>query len=542
MSSGESEIWEDNGRVELKNDEMEKLYAETFHSIQEGTILRGRVLSLRQDGVIVDIGYKSEGFIPIEEFSGDEIGSLQVGDDLEVFVERIEDAEGMLMLSKERATKIKVWEMLEHALREGTKVEGKIVGKTKGGFSVDIAGVTAFLPGSQVDIKPMKDTDSLIGRKFAFKVLKLNNKLSNVIVSRRVILEEELRKKRAETLERLKEGEIMTGIVKNITDYGVFVDLGGIDGLLHISDISWGRINHPSEFFSIGDEISVIVLKYDETSGKVTLGFKQKKPDPWTLVDEKYPVGKRAKGKVVSITDYGAFIELEEGLEGLVHISEIDWFPRMRHPSKYLSIGDIVDTVVLKVDKDERRLSLSIKQTKPSPWELVSQRYTVGQKVSGKVKTITDFGVFVGLPEGIDALIHISDLSWTKHIRHPSEVLKKGQKIDAVVLNVEPEAEKMSLGLKQLEQDPWLHDIPERFKLGAEVTGKVLSITDFGIFVELEGKVEGLVYSSEIVKPASGKIEDVLKPGDEIPVRIIKIDCEERKIGLSMKNLKRVDA
>ncbi len=527
--------------MELKNDEMEKLYAETFHSIQEGSILKGKILSLRQDGVIIDVGYKSEGFIPMEEFSEEEIGSLQIGADLEVFVEKIEDAEGTLALSKERATKIKVWEMLENALRDGRSVEGKIVGKTKGGFSVEISGVAAFLPGSQVDIKPLKNVDNLIGKKLSFRVLRLNSKLSNVIVSRRAILEEEIQKKKAATLEQLKEGQVMQGIVKNITDYGVFVDLGGIDGLLHISDISWGRINHPSEFFAIGDEISVVILKFDEANEKVTLGYKQRKPDPWTLVDEKYPVGKRVKGKVVSITDYGAFIELEEGLEGLVHISEIDWLSRLRHPSKYLSIGETVETLVLKVDKDERRLSLSIKQVKPSPWSLVSQRYTVGQRVSGKVKTITDFGVFVGLPEGIDALIHISDLSWTKHIKHPSELLKKGQTIDAIVLSIDSESEKMALGLKQLEQDPWVHDIPERFKLGSEVMGKVLSLTDFGIFVELEGGGEGLVYSSEIAKPHPENTDEDIKPGDTIAVRIIKIDCEERKIGLSMKNLKRAD-
>jgi small subunit ribosomal protein S1 len=525
--------------VELRNDEMEKLYAETFHSIQEGTILKGKIVALRQDGVIIDIGYKSEGFIAIEEFSGEEIGLLKPGTDIEVYVERLEDADGVIRLSKDRATKIKVWETLESALRDGTTLEGKVVGKTKGGLLVDISGVSAFLPGSQVDVKPLKDIDSLIGRKISFKVIKLNSKLSNVIVSRRAILEEKIRKKKIETLEILKEGQLMNGIVKNITDYGVFVDLGGVDGLLHISDISWGRINHPSEFFAVGDEVTVLVLKYDEEHEKVTLGYKQRKPDPWSVVDEKYPVGKRVKGKVVSITDYGAFIELEEGLEGLVHISEIDWLSRPKHPSKYLSIGETVEAVVLKVDQEERRLSLSIKQVKPSPWEVVSQRYQVGQKISGKVKTITDFGVFVGLSEGVDGLIHISDLSWTKHIKHPSEILRKGQKIDTIVLSIEPGAEKMALGLKQIEPDPWAYDIPERFKLGSEVKGKVLTITDFGIFVELEGGVEGLIYSSEIVRPASGKTEDGIKPGEGIRVRIIKIDCDERKIGLSMKNLKK---
>ncbi len=525
--------------MELKNEELEKLYAETFHSIKEGTILKGKVVAVRHDGVIVDIGFKSEGFVPIEEFSGKEVSSLQEGSEVEVYVESIEDAEGMIILSKERATKIKVWDTLEEAMRSGSPVEGKVVGKTKGGFSIDISGVIAFLPGSQVDVKPVRDIENLIGKKILFKVIKLNNKLSNVIVSRRAVIEQEIQKKKFETIEKLGEGQLLQGTVKNITDYGVFVDLGGIDGLLHISDISWGRINHPAEFFAVGDEIEVIILKYDRENEKVTLGYKQKKPDPWSVVEEKYPAGKRLTGKVVSITDYGAFIELEEGLEGLVHISEIDWMPRPKHPSKYLTIGETVETVVLKVDKDERRLSLSIKQIQPSPWELVSQRYKIGQTISGKVKTLTDFGVFVGLPEGIDALIHISDLSWTKHIKHPSEILKKGQKVDAVVLSIEPEAEKMALGLKQAEPDPWLGDIPERFKLGAEVSGKILTITDFGIFVELEGGVEGLIYSSEIVKPSAGMIEEAYKPGDSIDVRIIKIDCEERKIGLSMKNLKR---
>ena len=525
--------------MELKNNDMERIYAETFHNIKEGKILKGRVLALKQDVVIVDIGYKSEGIIPIGEFSEEEITSLQLGNNIEVYIEHMKDSDGMVTLSKERATKIKIWETLENAFQDGTTVEGKVVAKTKGGFSVDISGVNAFLPGSQVDIKTPLETDTIIGKKMLFRVLKLNSKLSNVIISRKAILEEERQKKRAETIEILKEGLLMSGIVKNITDYGVFVDLGGVDGLLHISDISWGRINHPSEFFAIGDEIEVIILKYDEKSNKVTLGYKQQKPDPWSNVDEKYPVGENVRGKVVSITDYGAFIELEIGLEGLVHLSEIEWVSRPKHPSKYLSIGETVDAVVLKADKEERRLSLSMKQLKPSPWELVSQRYMVGQKISGKVKTITDFGVFIGLPEGVDALIHISDLSWTKHIKHPSEILRKGQKVEAVVLSIEPSAERMALGLKQLESDPWLHDIPERFKLGSEVTGKVLRITDFGIFVVLEGGVDGLIYPSEIVKPAAGRIEDVIKEGDDINIRIIKVDLDERKIGLSMKNLKR---
>ncbi len=525
--------------MEIKNTEMERLYAETFHSIEEGLILTGKVLSIKQDGVIVDIGYKSEGFVRIEEFTYEELKSLKPGDTLEVYVENIRDSEGVVNLSKERASKIKIWDVLEKAVREGIIVEGTVTEKTKGGLTVDVGGVKAFLPGSQIDMKLTKDLDSLIGEKMPLKVLKINNKRSNVIVSRRAVLEEERLKKKGETIGKIKPGAVVEGMVKNITDYGVFVDLGGIDGLLHISDISWGRINHPSEFFALGEKIEVVILKYDETNERITLGYKQKNPDPWANVYDKFPVGQKIKGKVVSITDYGAFVELEEGLEGLVHISEIDWTPRPKHPSKYLSIGEMVEAVVLKVDKDERKLSLSIKQTKPSPWEVVSRNYTVGQRIAGKVKSLTDFGAFVGLPEGVDGLIHISDLSWTKHVKHPSELLKKGQKVDAVILLLDPANEKMALGLKQLESDPWVETIPSKFRLGDEVNGKALRITDFGIFIELEGGIEGLIYSSEVVQPASG---EPIKEGDTIPARIIKIDLEERKIGLSMKNLKRTDA
>ncbi len=523
--------------MDFKNNEMERLYAETFRTIQEGTILTGKVLAIKPDGVIVDIGYKSEGFVRAEELTPGELQKLKPGDPIEVYVENIRDAEGVVKLSKDRAAKIKTWEVLEKAVQDESPVEGTVTEKTKGGLTVDIAGVKAFLPGSQVDIKITRDLDSLIGQKMSFRILKINNKRSNVIVSRRAILEEERNKKKGEIIGTIKEGALLEGTVKNITDYGVFVDLGGIDGLLHISDISWGRINHPSEFFAVGDQIEVIVLKYDEANERVTLGYKQKRPDPWADVYERYPVGQKVKGKVVSITDYGAFIELEEGLEGLVHISEIDWTPRLKHPSKYLSIGETVEAIVLKADKEERKLSLSIKQTKPSPWEIISQRYQVGQRIAGKVKSLTDFGAFIGLPEGVDGLIHISDLSWTKHIRHPSELLKKGQKVEAVILSIDTEHEKMALGLKQLEEDPWNEKIPSTFKLGDEVTGKILRITEFGIFIELEGGVEGLIYSSEVVR-SSGE-EEPFKEEDTIPARIIKIDLEERKIGLSMKNLKR---
>jgi small subunit ribosomal protein S1 len=378
----------------------------------------------------------------------------------------------------------------------------------------------------------VRDVDSLVGVKSKVKILKMNTRRSNIIVSRRQFLEEERASKKEDTLKNLKEGAIMHGVVKNITDYGVFIDLGGIDGLLHISDISWGRISHPSKHFEVGQDVEVVVLNFDGENEKVTLGFKQKMADPWSNVDVKYPVGTRVKGRVVSITDYGAFVEVEEALEGLIHSSEIEWVPRPKHPSKYLNVGDEVEAVVLKADKDERRLSLSLKQLKPSPWDLVNERYREGQVIHGKVRGLTDFGAFIGLPEGVDGLVHISDLSWTKHVKHPSEMLKKGQEVDAVVLSIEPDKERMALGLKQLVTDPWINDIPQRYALGDEFECKVLRNTEFGIFVELENEVEGLVYSSEILEEG-----EPLKEGDMIRARIIKVDLANKKIGLSMKNV-----
>ncbi|UCE79673.1 MAG: 30S ribosomal protein S1 [Nitrospiraceae bacterium] len=529
--------------MELEHNEMARLYAETFHNIEEGLILTGTVIAVKENAVLVDIGYKSEGFIPLGEFRENELAALQPGQEIEVFLVHINDSEGVVRLSKERAGKIKIWEILVKAASDGTCVEGRITEKIKGGLNVDVCGIKAFLPGSQIDTKSIKDLDGLIGREMSFKVLKINNKRSNVIVSRRAVIEEERMKQKSRTIENIREGALMEGTVKNITDYGVFVDLGGIDGLLHISDISWGRINHPSEFFVLGDAIEVMVLKFDRENERVTLGYKQKHPDPWENVYDKYPAGMKVKSKVVGITDYGVFIKLEEGLEGLVHISELDWLPKLKHPSKYLTIGETIEAVVLKVDKEERKLSLSIRQTKPSPWELVSERYHVGQKISGKVKSLTDFGAFIGLPEGIDGLIHISDMAWTKHVKHPSEMLRRGQKIEAVILALDADHEKMSLGLKQLEEDPWLEKIPSRFRLGDEVKGTVLNVADFGIFLELDEGVEGLIYSSEIVnthKDGTDSEPSPIEEGEEIWARIIKIDINDRKIGLSMKNLHQV--
>jgi small subunit ribosomal protein S1 len=521
--------------MEIRDEELEKLYAETFLGIESGSVLKGKVLSVKPDALIVDVGYKSEGIIKGSEFTPDELSNLKEGDEIEVYVVAVNDSEGMVVLSKHRATMIKLWSVIEECVKEEKPIEGTIKEMTKGGAFVDIGGIKAFLPGSHVDIKPVKQIEALMGEKMLFKVIKVNNKRSNVIVSRRLYLEEERERLKERTLEDLEEGALVKGTVKNITDYGVFIDLGGIDGLLHISDISWGRIAHPSKYFSVGDDVEVVVLNFDKENDKVTLGYKQKMEDPWTKVEEKYPPGTRVSGRVVSITDYGAFVEVEEALEGLVHASEIEWAPRPKHPSKYLSPGDGVEAVVLKSDKDERRLSLSLKQIKPSPWELVADRYKVGQVVSGKIRGITEFGSFVGLPEGVDGLIHISDISWTKHVRHPSEILKKGMEVEVVVLSMDPQSERMALGIKQLTPDPWLSEIPEKYKLGSEFKCSVLRITEHGIFVEIDSEVEGLIYSSEIVE-ADGPI----KEEDEVMARIIKVDFTNKKLGLSMKNVKEI--
>ena len=524
--------------------DIESLYTKSLVGIERGAIADGKVIAVKADTIVVDIGYKSEGAIPLAEFSEDELSSIREGDIIEVYIEKLDD-QG-IMLSKEKASRIRTWEKLASIYNNNSLVEGRVIEKTKGGFFVDVLNVKAFLPSSQVDLKGAKNIDSFIGKTIPLKILKMHppksfssqspNQASesSLIVSRRQVIEEERNKKKEETLKTLQEGVILKGVVKNITDYGVFVDIGGIDGLLHISDISWRKVNHPSEFFSIGDEKEFIVLRFDRETEKVTLGYKQKAPDPWLTVEELYTPGMTVKGKVVSIVDYGIFVEIAEGLEGLVHVSELDWTPRPKHPSKYVSLNSEIEVSILSVKKDERRLSLSLKQLKPKPWQIVAERYQPGQKVTGRVKTLTDFGAFIRLPEGVDGLIHISDLSWTKHIKHPSEVLRKNQKVEAQILNIEPEKERMALGIKQLLPDPWQSEIPEKFKLGEEFMGKVLKKTDFGIFVELEGDVEGLVYSSEIDNSKE------ITEGGEIQVRVIKLNLEERKIGLSMKNLKKV--
>jgi small subunit ribosomal protein S1 len=524
--------------------ELEQMYAETLHRIHSGMVVKGRVMSIKPAAVVVDIGYKSEGSVNSTEFSSEELSKLNIGDEINVFIERINDHDGVITLSRERAARINAWENLSASMKNGSSVEGRVLDKTKGGLILNVMGVKAFLPGSQIDVKPVKNLDEFDDQTIRVKILKMaharphpgqSSPGMSMIVSRRAVIEEETRKLREETLKSLSEGALVRGRVKNITDYGVFVDLGGIDGLLHISDISWGRVSHPAEFFAVGDEREFLVLKFDPESHKVTLGYKQKKANPWLSVEEKYGIGKTIRGKIVNVTDYGVFVEVEEGLEGLIHISELDWSPHHRHPSKIVSIGENIEVKVINVNKDEKRLSLSLKQIQPKPWDLIKERYQIGQKISGKVKTITDFGVFVRLPEGVDGLIHIADLSWTKHIRHPSEMLKKGQKVDAVVLSVDATRERMALGIKQLTDDPWAVEIPAKFRLGEEFRGRILRKSDFGIFTELDNSVEGLIYTSEI--DTTGELNE----GDEIWVRIIKVNVEERKIGLSMKNVGKHD-
>lgn len=518
----------------VSSDEMQRLYDETFKRIEEGGIVKGQVVAVEPNGVVVDIGYKSEGTVPIEEFSPKELQSVKAGDVIEVFIEDREDAEGNIVLSKEKADRRKVWENIEEVYKMGKPISGKIVGKVKGGLNVDI-GIKAFLPGSQIDVRPIKDLDRMVGQTSQVKIIKMDQKRGNVVVSRRALIEEQVKKMREQTLEALAEGQLLEGYVKNITDYGVFVDLGGIDGLLHITDISWGRIGHPSEVFKVGEKISVKVLKYDPDTGRVSLGHKQKTPDPWIAVEDKCPIGSRVRGKVVSITDYGAFVSIEDGVEGLIHISDMSWTNEVKHPSRVVSVGEIITAVVLNIDKQNRKISLGLKQAESNPWDTVETKYPSGTVIEGKVRNLTEFGAFVGLEEGIDGLIHISDMSWLKHIKHPSEVLKKGQSVKAVVLKVDKDKQRISLGLKQLSGDPWTKDIPERYPIGGAVKGKIVRITDFGIFVELEEGVEGLIHVSESGVEPPVRAEDVMKPGDEIWAKVIKIDLADRKIALSIK-------
>ena len=525
-----------NTGEELDRGTLEAMYEETFKNFEEGTITEGRVVAIQKDKVIVDIGYKSEGFISMNQFLSDDLSTLTVGDYIKVYIEQREDSEGNLLLSKEKADKMKVWEALEVSHQEEKEVEGKVIARIKGGMMVDI-GVKAFLPGSQIDLTPVRDLDGLVGATFSFKIIKINHRRGNIVISRRVLLEETRDKRRQRTLATLTEGQLMQGTVKNITDYGAFLDLGGIDGLLHITDMSWGRVGHPSDIFSVGDRADVLVLKYARETGRISLGLKQKNADPWMNIASRYPEASRVNGKVVSLADYGAFVELEPGVEGLVHVSEMSWTNEVRHPSRVVAVGDAIEAQVLYVDQQGRKISLGMKQTVPNPWDIIQSRYPAGTQIEGKVKSVTDFGAFVGLDEGIDGLIHISDMSWTKHIKHPLELFKKGQRVSAIILCIDKEKERLSLGYKQLTADPWESDIPSRYLVGAMVTGEVSKVADFGVFVRLEDDVEGLIHVSEI-GAADGQetLEERFEIGGQIPVRIVKVDGNERKIALSVKD------
>ncbi|MDK2848484.1 MAG: small subunit ribosomal protein [Desulfuromonadales bacterium] len=533
------ETKENNNTDEFMDDEfedMEQSFKELFeNSIKElnvGDVVEGTVLQINGDMVVVDVGYKSEGIIPLSEFA-DENGQtdIKVGDKVDVLFERRENENGLISLSKEKADRQKIWNNLE----EGAVVEGRIAARIKGGLSVDI-GVNAFLPGSQVDLRPVRNLDKLLGETFEFKIIKLNKRRGNIVLSRRVLLEEQRESLRQKTLETLAEDQEVVGVVKNLTDYGAFIDLGGIDGLLHITDMSWGRVAHPSDVLAVGDKVKVKVLKFDREKERVSLGLKQLTADPWLSVAEKYPTGSRVTGKVVSLTDYGAFVELDEGVEGLIHVSEMSWTKRIKHPSKILSIGDEVESVVLAVDVPNRRISLGLKQTERNPWEIIGEKFPVGTIIEGQVKNITDFGIFVGVDDGIDGLVHISDLSWTKRIKHPSELYKKGDVVKAVVLNIDQDNERFSLGIKQLAADPW-QTIATRYAPGTMIQGKVTSVTDFGIFLEVEEGIEGLIHVSEISKEKVDSPKDFAKVGDNLEAVVLHVDTEDKKIALSIKHV-----
>ena len=518
--------------------EFAAMFEESLRTVKPGGVVKGRVVGITATHVLIDVGYKSEGQTPIQEFT-DREGNLQVkvGDEVDVYFDSSEGENGGIVLSRQRAENMKVWEDIEKSFNEGTGIEGRIIGKVKGGFKVDV-GVMGFLPGSHVDVRPSRNLDKFLGTTDRFAVLKFNRARGNVVLSRRALLEKERDGLKLDILKILEEGVILEGTVKNITGYGAFVDLGGIDGILHISDMSWGRISHPSEVVHVGDKIKVVVLKFDAEKERISLGMKQLTPDPWNTVASKYPAGSRVQGKVISIMDYGAFVELESGIEGLIHISEMSWSRKIAHPSKILQVGQQVDVVVLNVDPGHRRISLGLKQVMANPWEAAREKYPVGSTVKGPVRNITDFGIFIGIEEGIDGLAHVSDLHWTKKIKHPSELFKKGDIVEAKVLGINVENERFSLGVKQMTTDPW-KIIAERYPVGSKIKGQVTSVPDFGVFVRIEEGVEGLVHVSQLSSERVDKPSSLYKPGDEVEAEVINLDPNERKIGLSVRALRK---
>src|SRR5512142_1415434 len=513
--------------------------SQTLNKLKPGSIVTGIVVEIRNDVVVINAGLKSEGIVPIEQFKS-ENGALEVevGDEVKVALDALEDGFGETKLSREKAKRSMVWDDLEQAFDKEETITGKISGKVKGGFTVDIKDVRAFLPGSLVDVRPVRDPVYLEGKDLEFKIIKLDRKRNNVVVSRRAVVESEHSEEREQLMEKLQEGAILHGVVKNLTDYGAFVDLGGIDGLLHVTDMSYGRIGHPSEVLHVGDEITVKILKFDRTKERVSLGVKQLEPDPWETVVERYPLNARVIGRVVSLTDYGAFIELEQGVEGLVHVSEMSWTKRVKHPSKLVEVGQQVEAVVLDIDPRAKRISLGMKQIEANPWTLLEDKYPIGSVIRGEVRNVTDFGIFVGVEEGIDGLVHVSDISWTERIKHPGEKFKKGDVVEAAVLNIDVENERFSLGIKQIQPDPWT-TLSERHPVGSRVKGKVTKVTDFGAFVEIEPGIEGLVHVSELREERTENPRDVVKEGDEVEVKVIDMDLQERKVALSIKQLNR---
>ena len=518
-------------------DSLEKIEAVFDTSIKNfdlGTILRGRILGVIGNNVILDTGYKSEGIVPLSEF--DSPDEVEVGTDIEVMLESFEDDTGLIQISKRKADRIRGWEKIVNKYQEGDVVTGKVVRKIKGGLLVDV-GIPIFLPASQIDIKPPGEIAEYIGKEVTCKILKIDEIQQNIIVSRRKLIEEERNKQKREFLDNVQIGQVVKGEVKNIADFGAFIDLGGIDGLLHITDMSWGRISHPSEMLAIGDDVEVKILDIDAVKDKVSLGLKQKTENPWTSVEEKYPIGSKIKGQVVNIMSYGAFIKLETGIEGLVHISEMSWTRRINHPSDVVAIGDSVEAVVLNINKDKEEISLSIKQVEQNPWTNIEEKYQPGHTIKGRVRNLTNYGAFIEIDEGIDGLLHISDMSWSKKVAHPSEIIKKGEMIEVKILSVDKDKKRVSLGIKQLTDDPWKKEIPEKYHVGDIVKGKVTKMTDFGAFIDLSNGLEGLLHISEVSKEKIKKLESVLSIGQELTVKIVKIEPEARKIGLSLKGM-----
>lgn len=516
--------------VSSKNDEMAMLYESTIKDIKEGQIIKGRIIEIRNKDVVVDIGYKSEGIVSISEFS--DRSKLKIGEEIEVYLDSKEDERGSVVISKQKADRLQGWERIISTSKEGDVVTGRPTRKVKGGLMVDI-GMEAFLPASLASLKNYSNLDELVGQALEFKIVKINRPRKNIVLSRKDVLQQRAEESKQKLLSVLEKGRVVHGAVKNITDFGAFIDLGGLDGLLHITDMSWGRISHPSEMLAIGDKIEVVVLDFNKETNRVSLGLKQKSANPWKEVDVKYPVGSKIKGKVVNIMPYGAFIEIEKGIEGLVHISELSWTKKYSHPNELLAIGDVIETVVLDIDKDNQKISLGIKQLEADPWIEVEDKFPIGAKVKGKVRNLTDYGAFVELEEGVDGLIHVSEMSWTKKISHPKEALKKGQKIEAVVLSMDAKSRKLSLGLKQLMPDPW-EKIAKIYKEGYAASGKVAKVTNFGIFVELETDLEGLIHVSELEEKTQAEMEAKYKIEDKIAVKVLKLDDAQRKIALAL--------